>query len=275
MLEIAKCITWLFSPLALGLLGFVLAFTLALRGRARAGRGVLWVTLAWFWLWSSAGVYRLLGGAMERDFPPRPVAEVPAGDVIVVLGGGMAAPRGAAIYPEMYAAADRVWHAARLYHAGKAPLIVPSGYGERNAAVVLLRDLGVPAAAIRVENASYNTSGNARLTAALLRERGARRVILVTSAFHMRRALLLFRQAGIEAIPAATDHEALLSRALGLRSLSRDLLPNPEMLNRNTYLVKEVLGYWTYRLRAAVPHRVKRRRPAAAPVPTAPVHSSE
>ena len=158
----------------------------------------------------------------------------------------------------MWSAADLVWHAARLYRAGKAPLVIPSGHGEAESSVPLLRDLGVPRRAIRVENAARNTEENAVLTRRLLDEaRGGAtnrpaRVLLVTSAWHMRRAMQQFARAGVEAIPAATDHEALQIRGRPLTVWH--FFPREENLYRNSVLWKEIAGYWLYRLK----HRVVR-----------------
>ena len=61
--------------------------------------------------------------------------------------------------------------------------------------------LGVPPSALVLEERSHSTLENAQFTARLARERHIRDVLLVTSAVHMPRASLLFRDAGIDAIP--------------------------------------------------------------------------
>jgi uncharacterized SAM-binding protein YcdF (DUF218 family) len=68
-------------------------------------------------------------------------------------------------------------------------------------------DLGVPANALLTEERSRNTRENAEMSAKLLRERGIQKVLLVTSALHMRRAVKLFEQQGLLVQPVATDHE--------------------------------------------------------------------
>ncbi len=245
-----KFLTWLASPMVLGVLAWLLAWRSARRGERRRSRVLLAGALLWTLVWSSPLFYAWFGYTLERDYPPVPVAEIAPADAIVLLGGGMSPPAGPVRYPELSAAADRVWHAARLYQAGKAPVIIPSGNLESRSSAVLLRDLGVPAAAIRVEDASRNTAENALLSKQVLDELGARRVILVTSAFHMRRAQMLYERLGLEVVPAATDHEATHLRARNRTSGVRyKLLPDPESLARNTYILKEYIGYWVYRLR--------------------------
>jgi uncharacterized SAM-binding protein YcdF (DUF218 family) len=244
MIEFIKFLTWCVTPLTLAMLGMVVALWCLIRGRKKLSGWLGALTLLWLLFWSLPAVYIYLGCKLESAYPPRPVAEYPPTDVIVVLGGGVQAPEGPSIYPDMNSAADRVWHAARLYHAGKAPLVMPSGINEVHGMAVLLRDMGVPENAIRVENESRTTRENAQNTAVLLKQLGAQRVLLVTSAWHMRRAMECFRRAGIEATPAATDHEAMLARAHGNVFPLGMILPNAEMLFRNTFLLKEYLGMW-------------------------------
>lgn len=101
-------------------------------------------------------------------------------DVIVVLGGD--GPRRAA-------------RTAALYREGIAPRVLVTGDGD----CLSIRDAmvarGVPAAAVEVECLSRDTRENARFSARLLERTGARRVVLVTSWFHMRRAAASFNAA--------------------------------------------------------------------------------
>lgn len=140
-------------------------------------------------------------------------------DAILVLGGGVvpAAPPEVP-YPELTDAADRVWHAARLYHRGAAPRIIVSGGSlldrptdpattEAEGMRRFLVDLGVPNTAIVSEGESRNTRENVRNTRGIV---GDGRVALVTSAQHMPRALQIAREAGLNASGFATDWTAPL-----------------------------------------------------------------
>jgi uncharacterized SAM-binding protein YcdF (DUF218 family) len=143
-----------------------------------------------------------------------------------------------------------VWHAARLYEAGKAPLIVASGgtlpwkdqeFREAPVMQRLLVSWGVPADSILLESTSANTYQNATNTAEVVAERGIDRVLLVTSALHMRRALATFRSVGIEAVPAATDYRVVEGRTTLL-----DLLPSAGALDGSTAAIREYVGYIVY-----------------------------
>jgi uncharacterized SAM-binding protein YcdF (DUF218 family) len=164
---------------------------------------------------------------------------------MVVLGGAVEGPVAPwRPYPDLHASADRMWHAARLYRAGKAPLIVLSGGtvrpGEAPEAQVMrqfLVDMGVPANTMLLESQSTTTTENAADTARLLRPRGIRQILLVTSALHMQRARGLFERAGFEVVPAPTDYE-VVERPFRLL----DVVPDTEALDGSSRALKEIIG---------------------------------
>lgn len=129
----------LVSPLGTALLLALLAamVTLACRERARWRKAARWaagLAVAWLWIWSTPVASHALRAWLEAQAGPAVVHGVVAAPVIVVLGGGI---RGSDAperpYPDLTQAADRVWHAARLYRAGKAPWVLLSGGAARPA----------------------------------------------------------------------------------------------------------------------------------------------
>ena len=185
-----------------------------------------------------------LRGAMESAYPQVPVTELPAAQVIVVLGGGLEVTQ-RSDRPDLNQAADRMWHAARLYKAGKAPVLILSGglafaegtMSEAASMQVFLRDLGVPDAAMLLEERSANTRENAQFTTELIRERGMNSLLLVTSALHMPRAVRLYEAQGLKVIPAATDHE------FRTYSVWRSVLPDAQALDGSGRALKEALAW--------------------------------
>jgi uncharacterized SAM-binding protein YcdF (DUF218 family) len=145
---------------------------------------------------------------------------------------------------------DRLTHALALYKAGKAPLVLLSGGahpGNRSEAEIMYEHLvlmGVPASALLMERQSRDTHDNALYSAILLKGKGIKRVLLVTSGFHMRRAVPLFERQGLEVIPAPTDFQRLVGEATLMR-----WLPSVNSLVRSTYAMREYVGYVVYRYR--------------------------
>ncbi len=218
-------------------------------GKKRWSVGILAASILWFWTWSTGCTTHYLTSYLEKDYPPVTVEALPEADVIVVLGGGMHANKNDMVYPDIAMSGDRAWHTARIWKAGKAPIIVTSGSDDRASTVPFLRDLGVDDDAIICEDDSRNTEENARLVMRLMEERKVEKpkVLLVTSAWHMRRSIYMFKKyaPGIEVVPAACDYDMDKIRPWPRVAL----LPVGDYLNRNTMLSKEIIGYWGYRLR--------------------------
>lgn len=250
-----KLLTQLIMPLNAGLALLVLAAMLLWAGRRTWGRRMVVFAILWLWLWSMPVFSHWLRGALEDRYPVHSVEALPHVEAIVVLGGAMTGPQAPTrMYPDLLHAADRVWHAARLYHAGKAPLVVLSGGAmpwvqdpvpEADSMAQFIMDLGVPADALLLERDSLTTYENALRTRELLATRGIDRVLLVTSALHMRRAMGSFRDQGIDAVPAVTDVEIDTIRTRTIL----DWLPDHAALEGSSRAFKEYLGMIVYRLR--------------------------
>ena len=171
-------------------------------------------------------------------------AALSACDCMVVLGGGVIENvddlSGSGILPRD--SAGRTMDAARLYYVYKIPIITSGGSVEGSAveadiAKRMLADLGVPQAKIFTEGSSHDTRENALFVKEMLVQKNFTKPILVTSAYHMRRALKEFSSAGITAVPFP-------SGMLGeIRPLHRnDFLPNANALRTSSLAFKEVIG---------------------------------
>ena len=239
-------LTWLMTPLMLGCMGVLLGGYWVWRDNLRRGLWALALAVAWLWVWSSPWFLILFGGAMERGYPPTDVKALPKADAIVVLGGGMGPPTPQTRYAELFFGADRGWHAARCYHAGRAPVVVFSGVWEGPGMKQFLTDLGVPPAKIILETESKNTYQNSLFTQEKLKAMKAKKIILVTSAWHMRRSAMTFRQMGVDVIPAGADYEALTMKGTLTPGMLHYWLPNADCLNKSSAVWKEHIGYWAY-----------------------------
>jgi uncharacterized SAM-binding protein YcdF (DUF218 family) len=249
-----RILTQLLMPPA-SLLGLVLLGLLLRRlGRRRLAAGCFVVSVLALWALSTPRIADALVAGLERTYLPARPADLPQADAIVLLGGALGAPLPPRLAPDLSEGADRVLHAARLFRAGRAPLLVASGGNPPHLGAEapegadmadLLVEWGVPREAIVTEGASLDTHENAVETARLLETRGARRILLVTSALHMPRAAAAFRQTGLEVVPAPTDYQAVDAREATLL----DWLPDADALERSRNALKEHLGRLWYRLR--------------------------
>ena len=250
-LYLSKLIPLFIYPLGLALVFSMFAMSI-LGVSARLARLFLFVAVSVLWGASTPIFADYLGLTLEQQYPPVAVEDTLTVDAIVVLGGAVAGTKPPRITLDLSDAADRVLHAARLYRAGKAPVVLISGGGipwlgsdipEAGSIQTLLEEWGVPAESIIAEAASRNTCENAVLSKQVLTERGLQRVLLVTSAMHMLRALATFQSAGIDAVPAATDYTVTYR---DWRTVI-DFLPDAGALLRTTYAIKEYVGYAYYR----------------------------
>jgi uncharacterized SAM-binding protein YcdF (DUF218 family) len=133
-----------------------------------------------------AGVVALGYGFADSLLTVR--SPVASADLIIVLGGET--PR-------------RVQAAVDLYQRGVAKYFLVSGGGDAPIIRRYLREAGIPAEAILLEELSATTRENAKFTAPMLEKMHVRRAVLVTSWFHTRRALACFQAAapGVEFHP--------------------------------------------------------------------------
>lgn len=148
---------------------------------------------------------------LEQRFSPLPASS--SIDGIILLGGGLNHCGEGACPGELNDSGQRLVTAAELARRYPNAAIVISGgpkeadgSSEASVSAALLQAMGVSAARIRIEDRSLSTAENARLTAALIAGARSERWALVTSAFHMPRAIGAFRKAGVNVIAAPCNY---------------------------------------------------------------------
>jgi uncharacterized SAM-binding protein YcdF (DUF218 family) len=219
MHTVSAIVTAFLSPLAF-LLAFAAAGALLALHRRVAGWIVLGLSLFALYAFSIEPGRDLVLRPLEDRYPALELSRLPDVDAVVVLGAGSvdASPDeggGTALTRE---AARRVTWGAALARLAGVPVVVSGGRAwergggdaESTAARRLLERLGVPAGSIVEDPRSRDTWENARQTLSLVPEGGA--VALVTSAYHMPRAVLAFASAGVACVPAPTDYRARRGR---------------------------------------------------------------
>ena len=252
-----KALTLLAMPLGTAVGVGLLALAALALGRRRTAVVSIAFATAWLWIWSIPATGDALLGSLTRHYPFRNAEALPSADAIVVLGTVNPNPIDP-VHPDLDGSSDRAWHAARLYLAGKAPLVIVSAgnvWGTSNkgstagATRVLLKALGVPDSAIVIEDRSRNTRQNALFTAELAGSRGIGKVLLATSVWHMPRAEAAFRRVGLEVIPASTDYRFAGDGYRPAKPWLLRILPDIGALSRSTRAFREHLGLLVYRLR--------------------------
>jgi uncharacterized SAM-binding protein YcdF (DUF218 family) len=142
---------------------------------------------------------------------PTPPSDLPPPKGIIVLGGaiddGASAARGQTVFDEggeriteAVILAKRYPEARVVYTGGTASLVPGASSTEALRAKELMTQMGIPAERITIEDKSRSTDENARFTAAIVDSDPSQRWIIVTSAFHMPRAMGVFEKAGFRPI---------------------------------------------------------------------------
>ena len=219
-------------------------------GRKHIAFASVSLALTWLYLCSTGLFAGFLMGLLEDAYPSKAMSSVEPADAIVLLGGAMRGDVHMGTLADLNQQADRLVHATALYKAGKAPLVLITGgaaKGDRPEAEQIsdiLAVMGVPRGDMLLERRSRDTHDNAVNSALLLKAKNMQRILLVTSSWHMRRAVPLFEAQGLEVVPAPTDFQ----RVIGKSSVP-GWLPSAGDLMRTTYALHEIIGYHVYRYR--------------------------
>lgn len=211
------------------------------RGEKKIAALLFALTFVFYLLCTSFVAERTLGWLEQAYLPP---AE-PKGDVIIMLGGGAMpdSPDVDGVGALCSSPANRLLTAVRLQRKLGVPILLSGGQvyedtgAEAKIARRMLIDLGVPEEQILVETRSINTTQNARYSAEILRAQGLTQPILVTSAFHMKRAVLNFKKQGIDVVPYPADYQVTHHPVFHYTKLR----PQTEALLDNVTVLQETL----------------------------------
>lgn len=236
----------------------VLALLLLLLKRRISAIFTLILGLTWVLIWSLPATSLLAGGWLEHRFERLDPSAYPPAQAIVVLGGHIQGNRRNWFEPfDRANVIGRESLAAELYHAKKAPLIVLSGgalEGNVSDTANMARSLeraGVPSNAIVQETESQSTQENAELTQKTLQALNLDKILLVTSALHMPRAMAAFQDTRISVIAAPLARQIELPNTEGPDRWSPDL----HTLMASRSIIKEYVGlvvFWLDDLKSRV-----------------------
>lgn len=218
-LIVSKVAWWLIRPESWIVIGIAVTTLAAMAGRRRLGGVTGMLTLLSFLAIGSLPLGDLILKPIEETYPPNP----PLSDVtgIILLGGaeqpGLSLQTG---QPQFNQGGERFvatallaerFPDARVVFTGGSGALADLGQDVVNAEVSgqMLEMLGVDPARITLEGQSRNTAENAALTHALLEPQDGQTWVLVTSAFHMPRAMQSFAAAGwTGVVPWPVDYRA-------------------------------------------------------------------
>jgi uncharacterized SAM-binding protein YcdF (DUF218 family) len=184
--------------------------------------------------------------ARRWDVPPDSLKNVTPYSCVIVLGGFSSSDgQGGGFFNN---ASDRFIQGIKLMATKKASHILissgngnlfPGGFKEANWVKTQLHEFNFADSVVLIESNSKNTFENARFTKALLDKTHLQPpYLLVTSAFHMRRSLMIFRKAGMPVIPYPCNYIA------GKELIKiTDFFPAVDTLLYWNIYIKEVVGY--------------------------------
>jgi uncharacterized SAM-binding protein YcdF (DUF218 family) len=196
---------------------------------------------------------RLLAG-LERPYLVRFPLNLETTDAVVVPGGNLDAFPNSLLGIELHDSIDRLATAIELVRQGKARALVLGGSGggqpprpaEGQAAARWVRSWNLVPTPVEVLPPSKNTHDEALHALALARQRHWKSLIIVTSAWHMRRALATFRKAGLDVVPVGSDFQGT---AALLNPDRPCFIPRTGGLVLLNLWLGETLGYFYYRIR--------------------------
>jgi uncharacterized SAM-binding protein YcdF (DUF218 family) len=242
---LSKILDVLLTPIAWSLLLAVTA-GMASRGRARAAAFASAVLLYAF---SVEPLANALQRYIEKQ-PPGVGMHDGVYDAVVLLGGAVDHQATAASGQlSLNDDAERFLFTYDLLRAGRARVALLSGgttgpddpVGEAAVLAGQLRAWGIDPSRLVLDDRPRNTHENAAFSARIARERGLTRLLVVTSARHMTRALDCFRAEGMNVDGFPVDHRAPGPGARG------SWLPRAAMLERSESVLRELAGRVIYR----------------------------
>ena len=244
MYYINKIVGFMVSPIGGAIAGGIIAVVCARIGRKRMAKWVGGLTVAWLWLWMTPIMTWVVGVPLEREFLEDgrvpAVESFPEADAIVLLGGSMGIETNLSQYAEMWTSADRVWQAARLYRAERAGKIIATGDYAKDSTLGLLLDFGVAK-----DDVSFLNARNTEEEAKGIAQKGFKKILLVTSAWHMKRARLMFEKYApeVEVVCAPADFENSMTARKGI-----SLIPDFNVFALNSVALHEWVGIVGYTL---------------------------
>lgn len=210
--------------------------------------------IAVFWLLSTNYIAFFLVKPLENQYKNPTINELKQGtyDSIIMLGGGAINVEDIEGNGQVSGyVANRMLTVYRLHKKLDLPIILSGGKvfedtgREADIEKRIFVNMGIADHDLLVENQSRNTIENVKYTKVIMQEKGLQNPIVVTSGFHIPRAMLIFNQENIKARAYVSDYQMSDSISLSIFNL----LPNNQSLNISCVAIREYLGILALKLK--------------------------
>lgn len=251
-MNLAQYLAQLIIPINLMVALLLLATLLLIIKRRKFALCFAAFGLGWALFWSLPISSMWLGGHLENQYDYLAAQHMPTADAIVVLGGHTANNKVNWFDSNSSLTRSRIQRGAELYQAQRAPLILVSGAAldrgtsEAQLMARYLRQQHIDENAIALEEHSFTTKENAIFSAKILQEKGWHRILLVTSALHMPRAVAAFEKENLEVIAAPVAPQ-ITPKDTNWLALWQ---PNLQVMNASRSIIKEYAGLFVYWIRS-------------------------
>ncbi len=247
---VSKFFTFLVMPA--GILCFLLAYASYTKNRTKSKKLVISAFIFFYIFTNPFLINELL---LWWEVPPTSISAVKPHDIGIILTGGTTKdnklPRENIF---LGISSDRIGQAVELYKKRKINKILISGGSltvfektpkkevEEIAKYLIIS--GIPSDSIMLETDSQNTRENAINCSKILKKHFAHQsYLLITSGYHLRRAIKCFEKVGIKVTPFGSnyfshEHEFFLYY----------LIPQEVCLGYSQLIFREIIGYWVYKM---------------------------
>ena len=201
---------------------------------------------------SCTPIASFLLASLENQVPKVQMNQLPAADAILCLGGGVEPSLSEPSGIHLKAGADRLSTALALAAKGKAPLLILGGGGYPHKGRTFseadaVRDYLADRVSLNIQLHSIgvcsDTHDEVLKVAALMKQRGLKRLLLVTSASHMPRAVAVFGKTDVQVIPVPCNYHSSLNH-LGDHHWFH--WPSYHGFEIFAFWIHEVIGHYVY-----------------------------
>ncbi len=200
---------------------------------------------------STFPVSQFLIRSLELEYPPLDKNKLAKYDAIVVLGGAINILSYYRDIVEMGSSSERMTESIILYKkrisdkilfTGGSGILFQQDMNEAYYAKKFFMEFDIPEKDLLFENKSKNTYENALFSKEILKNNRNNNILLITSAFHMKRAYGVFEKQGFIVNSYPTDYKSLMD------TFNWDtLIPSPSYLEISTIALKEWVGIFIYK----------------------------